>query len=92
MALDLALSKFAVKAKGYSSDTVAGNADVLVVPDLVSGNVLGKAMIYLAEYRCGGIIVGAKVPIVLLSRSDKSEAKLDSIALACVYAQHHTQS
>ena len=87
LALDLALSTFAVEAKGYPNTSVAGNADVLIVPEIVSGNVLGKSLIYLAKYRCGGIITGAKVPIVLLSRSDTSTTKLDSIALACVFAQ-----
>ncbi|RKY22347.1 MAG: phosphate butyryltransferase [Planctomycetota bacterium] len=90
MALDLALSEFAVKAKGYPPERgVAGSADILIVPELVSGNVLGKSFIYLARYRCGGIIIGARVPVVLLSRSDTSRTKLDSIALACVYAQFH---
>ena len=87
LALDLALSPFAVEAKGYPNKTVAGRADILIVPEIVSGNVLGKSLIYLAKYRCGGIITGARVPIVLLSRSDTSTTKLDSIALACVYAQ-----
>jgi len=89
MAIDLALSQFAVKAKEYPTNGVAGAADVLIVPELVSGNVLGKAFIYCASYRCSGIIVGARVPIVLLSRSDTADVKLDSIALACVYAQFH---
>jgi phosphate butyryltransferase len=89
MALDLALSEHAIEAKSYPNLDVAGHADVLIVPDLVSGNVLGKSFIYTANYRCGGIITGSCVPIVLLSRSDTSMTKLDSIALACVYAQKH---
>lgn len=91
IALDLALSPHAVEAKEYPDTSVAGGADILIVPELVSGNVLGKSMIYLAQYRCGGIIIGAKVPIVLLSRSDTSETKLDSIALASVFAKFHSE-
>ncbi|GAB4159786.1 MAG: phosphate butyryltransferase [Planctomycetota bacterium] len=89
MALDLALYPPAIEAKGYGNREVAGFADILIVPEITSGNVLGKSFIYVGGFRCGGIIVGAKVPIVLLSRSDTSETKLDSIALACVYAQKH---
>ncbi|MDZ7816822.1 MAG: phosphate acyltransferase [Planctomycetota bacterium] len=87
IALDLALSSFAADVKGYKNRSVAGAADVLIVPEIVSGNVLGKSFIHCADFRCGGLITGARIPIVLLSRSDTSEVKLDSIALASVYAQ-----
>ncbi|HHY80165.1 MAG TPA: phosphate butyryltransferase, partial [Thermoanaerobacter sp.] len=61
---------------------VAGNADILLVPDIEAGNMLYKAITYIAERRIAGIIMGAKRPIVLTSRADSSEAKFNSIMLA----------
>jgi len=60
------------------------DADILLFPDIASGNISVKALIYLAGAKVGGLIVGATAPIVLLSRSDTAEIKLISIALASV--------
>ncbi|MFV9568327.1 phosphate butyryltransferase [Thermoanaerobacter mathranii] len=81
LALDNALSVEAARHKGIISP-VAGNADILLVPDIEAGNMLYKAITYIAQRRIAGIIMGAKSPIVLTSRADSSEAKFNSIMLA----------
>ncbi|NLV88411.1 MAG: bifunctional enoyl-CoA hydratase/phosphate acetyltransferase [Tissierellia bacterium] len=78
---DLAMYKEAAKLKGYESE-VAGDVDVLVVPDITTGNVLGKSLIYSAKGKMAGIIIGAKVPIILTSRGSSAEEKFLSLALA----------
>jgi phosphate butyryltransferase len=85
LALDGAISKEAAKHKGINSP-VAGEADILLVPNIESGNLLGKSMTYFANGKSAGIIMGAKCPIVLVSRADTHEAKLNSIALGCLVA------
>jgi phosphate butyryltransferase len=82
-ALDNAVSEFAAKIKHVSGE-VAGNADILLVPDLNSGNILGKSLVYFANAKIAGLIVGAKAPVVVISRADKDESKLYSIALGAV--------
>lgn len=79
--LDNALSVFAAEVKGVRGE-VAGHADILVVPDIHSGNFLGKSAVYFANGKIAGIIAGAKAPIVVISRADTSESKFASIALA----------
>ena len=79
----LAISKEAVHHKGYKNEN-AGYADILLVPTYEVGNGIGKAMTYFAGAKSAGIVVGAKAPIVLVSRSDNAEAKLLSIALAAM--------
>ena len=81
LALDNAISGFAVQKKAIDSP-LAGKADILIVPNIVSGNILGKSIIYYAGFPNGNLVVGAKVPITISSRADKSEAKLNAIALA----------
>ena len=80
LGLDNALSPFAAKVKNIEGE-VAGNADILLVPDIHSGNFLGKSVEYIGGGTIGGLIMGAKVPIVIVSRADKAQAKLTSIAL-----------
>lgn len=87
VALDLAINKAACDHKGYKGEG-GGRADVLLVPYYEVGNVLGKSMTYLANSQSAGIIMGAKVPIVLVSRADSSETKLLSIALGSVIASN----
>ncbi len=84
-ALDNAVSVEAARTKGIESP-VAGEADILLAPQIESGNVLYKALAFLAESRNAGVIVGARAPIVLTSRADSERAKLDSIALAALAA------
>ena len=81
LALDNAISLDAASRKGIKSD-VAGKADILLVPTIEVGNVLYKSLIYFANAKVGAVIAGAKAPIVLTSRSDSSESKLYSLALA----------
>ncbi|WP_010263823.1 phosphate acyltransferase [Treponema primitia] len=81
--LDLAISENACRHKGYD-DPDGGNADILLMPNYEVGNGIGKALTYFAGARSAGIILGAKVPIVLVSRSDEAETKLSSIALGCL--------
>lgn len=85
LALDGAISKEAAKHKGINSP-VAGEADILLVPNIESGNLLGKSLTYFANGKSAGIIMGAKCPIVLVSRADTHETKLNSIALGCLVA------
>ena len=85
MALDLAVSKSSAEIKGYKSP-VAGDADVLLVPNIEMGNGIGKSITYFAGGKSAGIVMGAKAPIVLVSRADDHEAKLYSIALGSAVA------
>lgn len=84
-ALDNAVSKEAAKLKGIDSP-VAGDADVLMCPDIESGNILYKALNFLTDAKSAGVIVGAKAPIILTSRADSEESKLNSIALGVLMA------
>jgi len=81
LALDNAISLESAHHKGLYNE-VAGKADVLVCPDVDTGNILGKSLIYLARVKLGGVVIGAKAPIILLSRSDTKEIRLNSIRLA----------
>jgi len=83
LAMDVAMSREAAEIKGISS-IVSGDPDILIVPDIACGNILAKSLIYLARARIGGVIAGAKKPIILLSRADNAETKLNSIALGVV--------
>jgi len=84
-ALDNAISDEAAKHKNIIHP-VAGWADILVVPTIEAGNMLYKSMVYFAKAKNAGIIVGAKAPIVLTSRADSEETKLNSIALGVLMA------
>lgn len=81
LALDNAISEFAAQKKGITS-AVAGKADILIVPDIAAGNIFGKALTYYANYQVGHILVGTKAPVIIPSRADKSEVKLNCIALS----------
>jgi len=85
LAFDNAISPEAVKAKGIKSD-VAGLADILVAPNLESGNMIAKQLIHLADAEAAGVALGARVPIMLTSRSDSAAARLASAALARLLA------
>ncbi|WP_198115346.1 bifunctional enoyl-CoA hydratase/phosphate acetyltransferase [Massilia rhizosphaerae] len=87
MAFDLAVSEDAARTKGFVSP-VAGQADILVVPDLEAGNMLAKQLEYLADAQVAGIVVGARVPIMLTSRADGPLARLASCALAALLVRH----
>jgi phosphotransacetylase len=86
LAFDNAISRRAAEEKGIASP-VAGDADILLVPDLVSGNILAKNLEYLAGAVAAGIAVGLAVPVVLTSRADPAPARLASLAVAALV--HH---
>ena len=83
--LDLAISKESLQHKGLQSK-LGGTADLLVVPTIEAGNIFGKAITYFAGGTMAGLVLGAKVPLILNSRSDSAQAKLASIALAALAA------
>lgn len=88
LAFDNVVSKEAAKIKGIVS-SVAGQADIIIAPDLESGNVLVKQLEYLGNAQSAGIVLGARVPIILTSRSDKPIARLASSALAVIVVQNN---
>lgn len=83
LAFDVAISQSAAEIKGLT-DPVAGSADILVVPQIETGNVLFKTLVYFKSACAAGIVMGAKVPVVLTSRADPPEARLASIAIAAI--------
>jgi phosphotransacetylase/acyl dehydratase len=87
LAFDNAVSEEAAKTKGIVSP-VAGRADILVVPDMEAGNMLAKQLEYLAHAQVAGIVLGARVPVILTSRADKTLARLASCAIALLLAHH----
>ena len=86
LALDNAIDMGAVKQKHIVSH-VAGRANVLVVPDLVSGNILAKTLSFMVHAEAAGLVVGARVPIILTSRADSEAARVASCALAVLVAR-----
>jgi phosphate butyryltransferase len=81
LALDNAVSEAAAHHKGIVSP-VAGKADILLVPNLEVGNILGKSLVYMGGGKIAGLILGARRPVVVTSRADTPESKVISIALA----------
>ena len=86
MSMDNVLDRHTAEIKGRTS-AVTGNADVIVVPDLETGNTMYKTIRYLIHREVAGIVVGAAAPVVVTSRSDSAITKMNSIALGAVYAQ-----
>lgn len=91
LAMDNAINVQAAKTKGIQS-VVAGNADILIVPNIEAGNMLVKELTFLGNADCAGIVLGAKVPIVLTSRADNVISRLASCAVAVLLHQHHQRS
>ena len=91
LALDLALSKDAADKKGMHNQVV-GDTDILLVPNIEMGNGIGKAITYLAGGIGAGVIMGAKVPVVLVSRADDKKTKLYSIALGNMVSRYLSKS
>ena len=85
-----ARSRAAAENKGIASP-VAGDADILVAPDLESGNMIAKQLIHLAGAEAAGIVLGARVPIMLTSRADDVLARLASAAIAQLYVRRHAE-
>jgi phosphate acetyltransferase len=91
LALDNAISMEAARIKKIVSP-VAGRANVLIVPDLEAGNMLAKSLSFLAGADSAGIVLGAKVPIILTSRADSVVARLASCAVAVLVARARRES
>jgi phosphate acetyltransferase len=85
LAFDNAISKDAAKTKGIQSD-VAGDPDILLAPDLEAGNILAKQLTFLAKADSAGIVLGARVPIILTSRADSVRSRIASCAVAMMAA------
>ncbi|MBN2460353.1 MAG: phosphate acetyltransferase [Candidatus Cloacimonetes bacterium] len=83
LAFDNAVNREAAQLKGIDSP-VAGNADVLIVPNIESGNIFGKALTYYCHYRMAHVAMGARVPILITSRADEAETKFLSVALGII--------
>jgi phosphotransacetylase/acyl dehydratase len=91
LAFDNAVSLAAAKTKGIASE-VAGDADILVVPDLESGNMLAKQLEYLGGAQAAGLVMGARVPIVLTSRADSAHSRIASCAIALLLISHRLKN
>ena len=87
LAFDNAVSMEAARTKGIVSP-VAGDADILVTPDLDSGNMVAKQLEYLGDAQVAGLVMGARVPIVLTSRADSAHSRIASCALALLWLKH----
>jgi len=90
LAFDNAIDVEAARIKGIKSE-VAGRAQILVVPDLEAGNMLAKNLAYFAKADGAGIVLGARVPVVLTSRADTARARMASCAIASLYAHARRQ-
>ncbi|HWQ77910.1 MAG TPA: phosphate acyltransferase [Anaerovoracaceae bacterium] len=82
ISMDVALSREAAQHKGIGSE-ISGKTDLFVVPNIDAGNMIGKTLIYCANAKMAGVILGARCPVVMTSRADNAEGKLNSIILAC---------
>lgn len=81
LALDNAISLESAHHKGLFNEVV-GRADILIAPDIDTGNILGKTLLYFGNVQAGGLIIGARCPVIMLSRSDARETRMNSIKLA----------
>ncbi|MBR6637350.1 MAG: phosphate butyryltransferase [Lachnospiraceae bacterium] len=87
LSLDIAIDKEAAIEKGAQDRKVAGDADILLFPDIHAGNLVYKAIVHLVDVKNGCILTGTQAPVILTSRSDTFETKVNSIALAAVVAE-----
>jgi phosphate acetyltransferase/phosphate butyryltransferase len=89
-ALDNAISPAAARTKGIASP-VAGDADILLCPDLEAGNILYRELTFLLRADAAGIVLGARAPVILTSRADSVRAKMASCAVAVLYCHWRAQ-
>ncbi len=87
LSLDIALYREAAEEKGALDRKVAGDADILLFPDIHAGNLVYKAIVHMVDVKNGNILTGTKAPVILTSRSDTCEVKVNSIALAALAAE-----
>lgn len=88
LSLDLAIDPEAAKHKGATDRAIQGDADVLLFPDIHAGNITYKAMVHTADAVNGNLLTGTKAPVILTSRSDTFEVKVNSLALGAVVAEY----
>jgi phosphate butyryltransferase len=86
LSLDLAIDPEAAKHKGATGRKIVGDADILLFPDIHAGNLTYKAIVHLVDGKNGNILTGTKAPVVLTSRSDTTEVKVNSLALGAIVA------
>jgi phosphate acetyltransferase len=91
LAFDNAISAEAARVKGITSE-VAGDPDILLVPDLEAGNMLAKQLTFLANADSAGLVLGARVPIILTSRADSVRSRIASCAVAVMAAHAKTSA
>lgn len=87
LSLDLAICPEAAQHKGAEGRKIVGDADILLFPDIHAGNITYKALVHTAEVKNGNILTGTKAPVILTSRSDDFETKVNSIAIGAVVAE-----
>lgn len=87
LSLDLAIDPAAAKHKGAEGRKIVGDADILLFPDIHAGNLVYKALVHTAEVKNGNILTGTKAPVILTSRSDDFETKVNSLAIGAVMAE-----
>jgi phosphate butyryltransferase len=90
IAMDVPFSRFAAQRKNIQSPLVEAT-DILIAPDIEAANILGRAATYLAGAESGGVVVGTKTPLVLLSRAEPAQTKVNSIALALLVMKHQQE-
>ena len=88
LSLDLAIDSEAAKHKGAEGRKIVGDADILLFPDIHAGNITYKALTHLCDCKNGNILTGTKAPVILTSRSDSTEVKVNSLALGAVVAEY----
>ena len=91
LAMDVPFSRFAAERKSIQSPVVE-NTDILIAPDIEAANILGRAAVYFAGAETGGMVVGTKTPLILLSRAEPAQVKINSIAVALLVMNHQRQS
>lgn len=87
LSLDLAIDSEAARHKGATDRKIVGDADVLLFPDIHAGNITYKCLVHTANVKNGNILTGTKAPVILTSRSDEFDVKVNSIALAAIVAE-----
>ena len=88
LSLDIAIDKEAATHKGASGRKIAGDADVILFPDIHAGNLVYKTLTHLVDCKNGNILTGTKAPVILTSRSDSKEVKINSLVLGAIVAEH----
>jgi len=92
LSLDIALYPEAAEEKGAQDRKTAGNSDILLFPDIHAGNLVYKAIVHMTDCKNGCILTGTEAPVILTSRSDSCETKVNSIALAAVVAENQKKN